>query len=242
MNLVNPYRFGSSGSPLAGNIISYYNFNNNVEDQVGLNDGIFASPNYANTSSGFIDYYADFSLSASPPPQVTITNDPSITFGDGVSDVPFSLSMALKNITSLTQIIISKRTNTNYEYILLQQSSALIWRLYDNVANQRINVTISSSDFPASDTFTLTITNDGTNTLTGKKAYVNGLLVSSTNTYTGSYTAMHSTGADLRIARNGPLSNYWKGEMDELYFFNKELSASEALICHDYRVAGNPLI
>jgi len=220
------------GVPLI-NIISYWNFDADSLDQVGSNDGADTSMSY---STGKVSNAANFTASTSS--QVSVVDDNTLSFGDGSTDVAFSIVCWVKfSSVASTMVIIDKRLsdNTNKEYTMFNEvaPNRIVWRMFDQstgaTRDVETSITVSAGIW-----YHIAVTFNGT---TGKM-YID-TVDTSTNNDTGSYTAMENgTGALLfgKDARNTTSS--LDGLIDEKAFFDKELSFDEVLAIYNKGIAG----
>ena len=252
MNIINPYRFGVATTPIPlENIISEYKFENNVLDTVGTNDGTATALTYAD---GLVNRTGVFNGSSS---RVLLTDD-NLVFGDGTTDVPFSISFLFK--PDGTGWILSKYPQLPYnsQYWLTYSGTTLGFALNDY--SQATAGIISKESFftaTASTWHHITATYDGSGLGTNINIYVDGVLASVSSTDNGvNYVAMENTGADLWIgAAEGTFNYLGTGiagsfgfidmDLDCLRFWDKELSQAEITEIATQELAGidiNPKI
>jgi len=155
----------------------------------------------------------------------------NLSFGDGSTDSPFSISTWVKlNITynSTSASLIEKIESTEYEFALLFYNSKIYFALYDSVLSTRVvryyNTGLSSY---SNQWLHICATYDGQGGSTaynGMKVYLNGTQIDDTSWTTGGYTAMHNTSANVFMSGERYKLN---GNLDEASIFNSELSASD---------------
>jgi len=155
---------------------------------------------------------------------VNVGDADNLSFGDGSSDSPFSIS-AWVNIDSNNRFRIVSKYDSNLEYLFSTTGSGILcMNLYDNSNGSRISRRISS--VMATNTWIhLIATYDGSSSSSGIKIYMNGSRADDTTSNSGSYTAMENTTAPFEIGKN--LSTVANGHIDEVAIFNSELSASD---------------
>ena len=225
-------------TPLQQAIVSAWNFEDQVNDRVGGNDGTATSLAYSDATYQAIGKYGVFSTS-----EVEIPDDDSLSFGSS----PFSISFWIRFNSLSNQYIITKRNTTtgDIEYLLGLFTGDLWWRQYDgsvsNMIGQRIEW--NTTNVPTTYFVNIVITHDGGNSQEGISIYQDGALQTTTGLTGGSYSGMDNTDAKLWVGVNADAGNgNFLGNLDELYIFNKELDATEAQFIYDEGVAGRTLI
>ena len=161
---------------------------------------------------------------------VEVADADNLSFGNGTSDSPFSIS-AWVNMTDATRFyVVSKGLvfSTNYEYLLnINASDKLGLFLYDSSNNSRIgrlyNTPLTSYE---NQWIHICSTYSGNGLSSGIKVYVNGVRVDDTDSNSGTYVAMENGNRPLNIGRT-EASVYSYGKIDEVAVFNAELSASD---------------
>ncbi|MFC1787862.1 LamG-like jellyroll fold domain-containing protein [Patescibacteria group bacterium] len=161
---------------------------------------------------------------------VSVSDDDSLSFGDGASDVPFTVS-AWVNMDEATQFrIISKGNSIDdaEEFLLtVNNSEHLMLAIYDQTTAA---VTYSESDAALSENEWIHVvaTYDGSGSNSGIIVYVDGVAVPQTRSLIGSYTAMENLNGDLNIGRlPNHASAQADGKIDEVEIYDKELNATE---------------
>ena len=159
---------------------------------------------------------------------IDLGDSDDLSFGNGTTDSPFSIS-AWVNMTDATNFItIAKDATSNREYVIRTLSAdKLHFYLLDSSSNGyigRISPAVTSNQ----GTWIHTIyTYNGNSSSSGIKIYLNGSQVDNDNYEGGSYTAMENTNAALNIGRQERGINYSNGKMDEVAIFNVELTEQE---------------
>ena len=173
---------------------------------------------FASTNSFTFDGSSDY---------VDCGDNDNLSFGNGTTDSPFSVSTwwKMNNANGFRGV---QKYSSSYEYRIntIGSSGILKCQLYDNsntvYIGQQSNVGLSSY---VGQWIHVTMTYNGSSLSSGIKLYLNGSLLASTDDSNGSYTAMHNTTSVFRL---GHLSgNYADGNIDETAVFNSELSASD---------------
>ena len=183
--------------------------------------GTAAAPSFTNTKSIELDGIDDY---------VQVADADNLSFGNGTTDSPFSLSAWVKisNFNN-AHIIFEKRdhanNNNNYEYVLaITSAGGINNNIYDyNVLNRRGRKT-SDGLISLNTWYHIAMTYSGvggTNASDGIKTYLNGVRVDNANNQKNTYTAMHNTNQPFKIGR------ILAGHIDEASVFDVELSASD---------------
>ena len=230
------------GIDLSSSIISYYNFDNNVNDQKGSNNGIPTSLQYSNVRTGAINSYANAALTITPSVEIASYD---LNFGDGLTDEPFSFSFGIANGGAGTSVILTRRDGVNYEYQYVISSNNHLLRLIDgNSLSNRLEVTWNPVGIINPTVFeSVTWTYDGSGSENGINVYHQGILQTVARSTIGTYVAMDNTGSSTWLFKNGPTQgNHYRGELDEIYFYNKELTQEEVTFVSDEFNAGRTLI
>ena len=238
-NILTPYRYAGGG--LAG-IISYWKLDSNSNDFVGSNNGTDTSISYV--TGGVIDDCADFSSSTSS--EISIADSDTLSFGNGTTDSPFSVSLWVKrtSATPATIYLFSKKGTGEFEYEIYWSNNQLRFRLWDNSAFSRIEYRTGTGTLANLDEwYNVVGTYDGSGVIGGLNVYENGFLSASPNGNVGTYVAMENGTAPVVFGKNNlNTTNSLDGEMDEIYLFNRELTPTEAEFCYDEGLAGRTLI
>jgi hypothetical protein len=191
--------------------MSYYNL-------ISLMPKTAAPAAFTNTKSIELDGIDDY---------VDIADNSNLSFGNGSTDSPFSISAWVKMTDATRFRIVSKSGATNEEYLFSTGGSdTLVINLYDNSTGARIGRLYSTAltSFQGS-WIHLAATYSGNGSSTGLKIYLNGSRVDNTDNNSGSYTAMENTTQPLYIGK--VTTTYANGNVDEVAVFNSELSASD---------------
>ena len=179
--------------------------------------GTGGTPSFSNTKSielGGIDDYVDCG-----------DND-NLSFGDGVTDSPFSIS-AWINMDRINRFrIFSKYQAPNYEYQFdIGSTNKLEFFLFDgnNYRGRHFSTTLNINQwYHVVGTYSGV---GGSSAENGIKIYLDGIRVDNTSSANGTYVAMDNTSAQVHIGELA--STYANGNIDEVSIFNTELSASD---------------
>jgi len=180
--------------------------------------GTASTPSFSNTKSIDLDGIDDY---------VDCGDNDNLSFGNGTTDSPFSIS-AWVNMTDASKFrIISKYASSNQEYLLATDSTdKIVFTLYDDskggTISRKYNTALTSFE---GQWIHLAFTYSGNSLNSGLKIYLNGTQVDNLDNGTGSYTAMENTTQPLEIGKL--TTSYANGNIDEVAVFNSELSASD---------------
>lgn len=161
---------------------------------------------------------------------ISVADADSLSFGDGSSDSPFSITAWIKPDSSTGGFrIVSKSDASNAEYVFATDGSGnlRVWicdSTFSNYIGQR-----STGGLTADTWQHVAMTYSGSRTSSGIKLYINNSAVDLTENLSGSYTAMENLSIDVDIGRlvlSGGTS-YTDGHMDDVAIIGKELSTTE---------------
>lgn len=170
-----------------------------------------------------------------PDDYMTVSDDPTLSFGDGSSDKPFSISVWIKMDDATNFALISKGVyNVDGEWRLhiSGADTVYIWIGDESVDDCYIGRGYTTPLTPYEGQWIhLVGVYDGTGGSTQSascKLYLNGIRVDDANSEVnpGSYVAMENDlGSDVNIGK------YWNlhpdGQMQEVQIFNKELTPTQ---------------
>lgn len=232
-----------------GDLLAYLRFNNNVNDETSLN-----SP----TSSGVT--YGDGLYTGDPneavlfdnlKEKVTIPNNARFNFGNGTTDDPFSITLAVRptNLGTLlgdfyVKFLVSKRGSTDSAdrewqlYFNNNASPNLSFRLFDQSTGRWIEITTTMT-FSNNTIYHISATYDGSGSVSGMKIFVNGVSVAVTDTSSGSYTAMEAFTTPVAIGYTNFSNNFTLfSRIDGLGIWGVELTPDEVEAVYDKQAAG----
>lgn len=231
---------GSSIIPIA-DIVEYWNMNGNsngYNGNDGFNDGLVTYP-----LSTLIDNAAQ---SSSTNRKINVSNISSVfSFGDGVTDSPFSISFWFKmDVVAQANLFSISETGAFNEYSVFYKSGTIEFQIY----NQGLNDTKQKRKRRLSFTplvgvwYHIACTYSGVQTEWGL-VYVNAVLGTQQELSGSGYVAMQHTGQNVTMLTSETNSAFTlQGQMDEVAIFNKELSASEVTDLYNGGLAGTPII
>ena len=186
-----------------------------LSQNLGVNTEKKAFNNFSVTFDGG-DEYIDCGDSA----ELSFTND--------TTDSPFSVSLWV-NFAAVDAIqwLFGKINSGNQEYFMKFHSDNYIWfRLFDDSSGGKIGVKTTGVTFATDTWYNVVATYDGSDASSGLNIYVNNVDRTS-RTSSGSYTSMENTTAPLTLGVQQSTSQYFNGVLDEVTFWNIELSAAQ---------------
>jgi len=173
---------------------------------------------FSNTKSILLDGVDDY---------VQVADADNLSFGDGTTDSPFSISAWIKIGQTTTQGIVSKYGTNNVKREYLFQITASKIKLTLISLGGATNFATGNTALSLNTWHHVAVTYDGSGGSTaynGITLYVNGVAETPT-TGGGSYTAMTNTVTDVELGRYA--TRELNGAMDEVAIFSSELSASD---------------
>ncbi len=178
--------------------------------------GIGDTPAFTNTLSTTFDGVDDF---------VNVADNNNLSFGDGSTDSPFSISAWIKIGQTSAQGIVTKygSTTATREY-LFYTTGGKIRLLFIDANNGANNFATGTTSLSINTWYHVACTYDGRGGSTaynGMTLYINGVS-ESVATSGGSYTAMSNTSQSVEIGKYS--TNELLGNIDEVSAFNTELS------------------
>jgi hypothetical protein len=192
-------------------------------------------PSFADTKSFQLDGNIDF---------VTYADNSNLSFGDGVTDSPFSISAWIKVTTGTAFIIVGKYLaypNGEYKFVKQADGTVLIRIISGNNELSRRGRTTNSIDSLVGQWVHVVSTYNGNSDYSGLKIYIDGVRSDVANNGKNVYTAMSNTTYPLNIGK------FANTNVNEVSIFNSELSQSEVLSIFngglpDSLTAFNPLL
>lgn len=163
---------------------------------------------------------------------MNVTDVDNLSFGNGTTDSPFSISAWVK-MNDATRFRIVGKYDSNLEYLFSTGGTdKIVFNCYDNSTSARIGRQYSTALTSFEGQWIhLVATYNGSSSSSGLKIYLNGSRVDDTDSNSGTYTAMENTTAPLEIGKN--LTTYANGLIDETAIFNSELSASDVIAIYN---------
>ena len=193
------------------NLVAYYQFNNNLIDSVGGNNGTGTDITF---NSGSFGNEAVFNGSSS---LVEIADNEAFTFTDGVNDLPFRIELVVKLNSNTQQYLINKRSPLNFEWQLIQsQDSFQIFIGKQNTSS--ILVSVVNFNYTQGEYYNIVVEYDGNKTQNGLMISVNG--VSNTpDPSNPSYLGMENTVSPVFIGRAGNGGSYINGAISQIKIY-----------------------
>jgi len=226
----NSFNVSTNTTPIIDDskVIAAYDLSANGSDlKNGYNGTVGASVTF---TSGV----ANFNNTTNSNISVPDNSDFSFTNGSG-TDNAFSISCFLKLNNQTDQWLVNKRGNTSgtdewqFVYYL---GKLQIWLFSSNNANYLLCQMTTSLN--SSTQYHITATYSGSETAAGLKLYVNGVLQTTTNTLTGTYTGMPNGTSNVIMGKAAWFDGLrLNGYLSKLYFFNSELTATEVMLLKD---------
>ena len=163
---------------------------------------------------------------------INIQDSEVLSFGDGVSDKPFSLEAWIKpdDVTNF-EVFAKGVYNSTGEYVFgFEPDDKLKFYLFDESVASTYEGVLYNTALTSYEGQWMHIVGTydgrgGTSACDGMKIYLNGSQVNNLTESGGTYVAMENLSANLEIGKYS--SNYAKGSIDEAKVYAKELSASE---------------
>ena len=160
-------------------------------------------------------------------------NHADFTFGDGSTDVPFSIFVLFKmNSLANTPYLIAKDAAVAREWLvfLSPDGGARTFVFTDSHNNDRIGIkSANAGDVVTGVWYGLLLTYDGSSTFGGLTFYLNGVKLAVSDTSAGVYIATGDDGAELTIGMRGGAGYSLNGLIaNTVIWKNRELTANEA--------------
>jgi hypothetical protein len=166
----------------------------------------------------------------------SIPDADDLSFGNGVSDSPFSIISCFNPNDVTNRVICAKHDtttgNTKQEYLFYYTSGIINFNLYDDsvgsgIIGRKYNTTLASD---IGSYVTMIATYSGNKNVSGLKIYRNGVRIDDANINVGSYTAMENKGASVGnyyISTGGVRTNIASSKMSVVSIVSEELSQAQ---------------
>ena len=179
------------------------------------------------------DWVLEHSLDFSGTGQYGVINDHSdLSFGNGTTDSPFSISVWVKFDSLSNSRLISKRaaSTSGREYQLSINSDKIQFTLYDqSVSWAYIYVESTTALMSTGVWYNIVATYDGSANQSGLEVYLDGVNVTNTQSIFGAYTAMEDGSSPIYIGSNGYDATYdLDGKIASAGIWSAELDADAA--------------
>jgi hypothetical protein len=159
---------------------------------------------------------------------VEVADSDNLSFGNGTTDSPFSVSAWVKMDTVNNFIIVSKDATSQREYAFRMVNDTIRVFLLDNSSGGYIGRFYNSSLSSLQGVWShFCFTYNGNSASNGVKIYLNATRVDDSNYQGGTYTSMENTSSSFNIGRQEASNSDSNGNIDEVAIFDSELSASD---------------
>ena len=187
---------------------------------IGTKSGIMAAAGagivYTNTRSLLFDGINDY---------VDCGDNNNLSFGDGSSDSPFSISAWVKPDNAAKFRLLFKQGSTLKEYFFQIANGKKLQMSLNNNSGQTIGRN-GASDISTTSWSHVAMTYNGSSDPNGINIYRNGSLNNGgTFANGGTYTAMTNTSQPIELGKFS--TTFADGRMDEVAIFNSALSATD---------------
>ena len=148
----------------------------------------------------------------------------SLGNGSG-TDNAFSISAWFNADSIGTNYIATKDSNSNREWAFRTVSSQLHFFAFGTgggYIGRKYSTNLSNGQW-----YHAVVTYDASKASSGIKLYLNGTRVDDANYASGTFTASKNTSSEVRVSALQVNNTYSAGKVDELSFFNTELSSSD---------------
>ena len=190
-----------------------------VNNTIGWGQGAKVGSSFSNTKSILLDGVDDF---------VNVADNSNLSFGNGSSDSPFSISTWVKIGRATAQGIVTKYgSGSSTREWLFYTTGGKLRLLFIDASNGANNFATGSTTLSTDTWYHVACTYDGRGGSTaynGITLYINGVAESVT-TSGGSYTAMSNTSQNVEIGKYS--TNELLGNIDETAIFSSQLSQSD---------------
>jgi Concanavalin A-like lectin/glucanases superfamily len=230
-------------TPPPSGLVSWWPGDGNANDIQGINNG--APQNGATFTSGKVGQAFSFD---GVDDYVEIPDNPSLQFGDGINDFPFTIDAWIKCGTlNANQTIVSKYNSfvspRRQEYsFAVELDNKLTVTLFDTSGDFRLGIkTITTVD---GNWHHVAVVYNGTENVAGLKLYIDSIEQPATIIFNDpTYVAMEDTSESIKIgatipATDGNPHELFNGLIDEVEIFNRTLTASEIQAIYDAGSAG----
>jgi hypothetical protein len=172
---------------------------------------------------------------------IEIADADNLSFGNGSTDSPFSISAWIKmNNTSGFRIFNKYSGSVNEYQFGTGGGNNLQFYIFDNTSNFKYRARLYSTTLNTGQWYHVAATYSGvggSNAENGIKIYVDGVRVDDTTVSGGVYVAMGNKTTPVYIGKLD--TSYANGLIDEVALFNSELSASDVTSIYNNGVPNN---
>lgn len=232
----------SDDGPQIEDLIAHYKFNEGSGTDVNDSSGNdYHGTQNGDTANRYVSSFnteANYSLwferlgSGNADNYVQVDDVDAFSFGDGSSDSPVSIDFWIKFNTTAASMMLFTKWNIgaeHYEYQINTDSNSNLTLRWDDDSEFGTGYIgrKSNTAFVANQWYHVAITYNASESGTGIKFYFNGTEISTVDYSSGSYTAMENTGANVQFGTMEGGMDGLNATMDELRFWNKELTTTE---------------
>lgn len=164
--------------------------------------------------------------------KILVDDRDSLTFGQGTSDLPFTIMTWIYMEDATNFPIVNKVFDSEHaEYGLYTNASGMLYlSLYDNEIGLSTYAATNLSLISYQDQWIhITATYNASNEHNGTSLYINGILQNTTKGNISDYIAMHNEDNDLYIGYDEISGLSSQGKFDELRIYNRSLSQNEVI-------------
>lgn len=165
-------------------------------------------------------------------------------FGDGISDLPFSICSWVRTESNLrTQTIYSKRENVSdkQEYLFFYFGDGIMVRIYSQSSASDYLESYYEIILTNNEWYHVAFTYDGLGN--PPDIYINGLKLQTVKSVVGNYVAMSNTGSQSSPNRGMFAGNTsWTGWVDECFVNSGFLTEAEILNIYNLGLNGTPIL
>ncbi len=208
----------------AANRASYPKTGTTWVDTINGNNGtLINGPMFSSDNGGSIEFDGN-------DDSISVPNSADLSFGDGVTDSPLSISFWVNahSVTNSGLVGKYKSGGVGLEY-LVYFSSTLRFAVWDNSNGASSQIRVVFSDLNVWKH--VTVTYDGTGgatALDGAKIYISGVeQIIQYQSNSSTYVAMENTAAIFQVGKYQ--TQYFNGNIANIQVYNKELSSQEVL-------------
>jgi len=237
--VINSYRYESSVPIPTGNLVHYYDFEDNGNDEMGNHNGTVTNATYS--TGGIIGKYLALDGNSD---YMTIPDNSALSFDTGgTPDGPFSLSMWIFISNTNDSSIFYSRRYGGHEYQLGWDTTGyLVFVCFSGGTTANYLQGRVESWTPTVDQwYHLVATYDGSGDQSGMNIYVDKVAQTVADYTVGTYSGMSNTSISTYVGIYGPIPTNTAshhGGNDLLGLWNIELSAEEVEAIYDKENGG----
>lgn len=209
-------------------LIAAYQLSDGTDSYAGLNgtaiNVVFNSVNAVNGNAGQFDSLVS--------PGIIIPDNNIFSFTNGTTDIPYSIkcNIFLRTINTLSAIFWKGdgTVSPTREYYFYIDNTNRVRIIHCSKSGTGVKIDAFTTTTLARNTpYNIVLTYNGNGSSSGFEIYVNGVSQPMGSANVGTYTTMNNTGVPPSIGSNNNRVLNFRGTIDELYIFKKELSQAE---------------